>query len=374
LKIIIIGPAFPLRGGIANFNEALCRSLQKAGNDVSVISFSLQYPSFLFPGKTQFEVGEGPKDIRIKTMINSVNPANWIRVAQLVKSEKPDLVIIRFWLPFMGPCLGTIARLIRKSTKIIAITDNVIPHEKKPGDKILTSYFIKSCNGFIAMSDAVLNDLKQFDDSKPKIILPHPVYDIFGEKTGRQTALKELNLSENVRYVLFFGFIRKYKGLDILLEAFSKFDHKKYNVKLIVAGEFYDDEKPYSDFIEQHKLGDSVILFRDYIPSEKVKYYFAAADLVAQTYRSATQSGVAQIAYHFERPLLVTNVGGLAEIVPHLKTGYVAETNPESVAGCLADFYENQREKDFSANIITEKKRFAWDYFVEGVQGLYSQL
>lgn len=374
MKIIIIGPAFPLRGGIANFNEALCRSLQKSGHDVSVISFSLQYPSILFPGKSQFESGDGPKDIRIKTMINSINPANWIRVANFIKSQKPDLVVIRFWLPFMGPCLGTIARLIRKQVKIIAVTDNVIPHEKKPGDRLLTSYFVKSCNGFIAMSDAVLNDLKQFDNAKPKIVLPHPVYDIFGEKTDRASAIKELKLDENTRYILFFGFIRKYKGLDILLNAFSKSDYKKYNVKLIVAGEFYEDAKPYSDFILQHNLGDSVILHSDYIPTGKVKFYFAAAGLVAQTYRSATQSGVAQIAYHFERPLLVTNVGGLAEIVPHLKTGYVAEPDPDSVANWLNDFYQNNRESEFAANIITEKKRFAWDYFVQGIQDLYAQL
>lgn len=224
------------------------------------------------------------------------------------------------------------------------------------------------------MSDAVLNDLKQFDNTKPKIVLPHPVYDIFGEKTDRDTAIKKLDLSENYRYILFFGFIRKYKGLDILLEAFAKFDHKKYNVKLIVAGEFYEDQKPYLDIISKNNCSESVILKGDYIPTDDVKYYFAAADMVAQTYRSATQSGVAQVAYHFERPLLVTNVGGLAEIVPHMKTGYIAETDPDSVAGFLEDFYANDRENDFAANIITEKKRFAWEYFVQGLEGIYSQL
>lgn len=374
MKIIIIGPAFPLRGGIANFNEALCRSLQNAGHDVSVISFTLQYPSFLFPGTTQYDNGKGPEDIRIRPMINSINPANWFRVAQYVKSKQPDLVIIRFWLPFMGPCLGTIARLIRKNTKVIAVTDNVIPHEKKPGDRIFSSWFLKSMHGYIAMSKAVLEDISLFEKDRPRRLLPHPVYNIFGEKTDRETALRELQLSPENRYILFFGIIRKYKGLDILLEAFSQFDYKKYKAKLLVAGEFYEDEQPYRDLIRQKGMGDEVMMHNHYIPSEKVKYYFAAADIVAQTYRSATQSGVAQIAYHFERPLLVTDVGGLAEIVPHLKAGYVSLPEPASVAGWLGDFYAKNRENEFLPNIIEEKKRFAWEYFVEGIESLYREL
>ncbi|MFZ5552109.1 MAG: glycosyltransferase [Bacteroidota bacterium] len=374
MKIIIIGPAFPLRGGIANFNEALCRSLQNAGHDVSVISFTLQYPFFLFPGTTQYDNGKGPEDIRIRPMINSINPANWFRVAQYVKSKQPDLVIIRFWLPFMGPCLGTIARLIRKNTKVIAVTDNVIPHEKKPGDRIFSSWFLKSMHGYIAMSKAVLEDISLFEKDRPRRLLPHPVYNIFGEKTDRETALRELQLSPENRYILFFGIIRKYKGLDILLEAFSQFDYKKYKAKLLVAGEFYEDEQPYRDLIRQKGMGDEVMMHNHYIPSEKVKYYFAAADIVAQTYRSATQSGVAQIAYHFERPLLVTDVGGLAEIVPHLKAGYVSLPEPASVAGWLGDFYAKNRENEFLPNIIEEKKRFAWEYFVEGIESLYREL
>jgi len=374
MKIIIVGPAYPLRGGIANFNEALCNALNKAGHDTAIYSFSLQYPSMLFPGKTQLDSGKGPVGLRIVTCLNSINPFNWVTTARKIKAEKPDLVIFRFWLPFMGPSLGTVARLLRKHTTVIAITDNVIPHEKRPGDAALTGYFIKSCQGFIAMSRAVLEELTQFTDTPHKLFLPHPLYDQFGEKQERGEALKALGLPEKDRYLLFFGFIRKYKGLDLLLEAMGDERLSKLDVKLIVAGEYYEDAAVYEAIIQKHKLQDRVILHTHFIPSEKVRSYFCAADMVVQPYRSATQSGVTQIAYHFERPMLVTRVGGLAEIVPDKKVGYVTDTTPLSIADALVDFYENNREAAFTEQVKQEKKRFYWSTFVEGLLGLYQKI
>lgn len=375
-KVVLVGPAFPLRGGIANFNEALCRSLQQEGYEVSMVSFSLQYPGFLFPGKTQFDNGKAPADLKINTMINSINPFSWFKTARYIKAKQPDLVIFRFWLPFMGPCLGTIAKAIKRGTsiKVVAITDNVIPHEARPGDKAFTSYFLKRCDAFIAMSRSVLSDLNAFVPNAPKRFLPHPIYNIFGEKLSMSEAKKQLNLDPDTRYILFFGFIRKYKGLDLLLEAMADPRLANKKLKLIVAGEFYEDPKPYMDMIEQKGLSDRLVLKTEYIPSDQVRYYFCACDIVAQPYRTATQSGVTQIAYHFEVPMLVTNVGGLPEIVPDKQVGYVTELKPQAIADALVDFYENDRYVAFAAKTAIEKKRFLWSAFVEGLIELYSGL
>lgn len=372
-KVIIVGPAFPLRGGIANFNEALCRAMNVAGIETKIISFSLQYPNFLFPGKTQFDTGNGPQDIVVETIINSINPFNWFQVAKQIKSEQPDYVIFRFWLPFMGPCLGSIAKWIKKKTniKVIAITDNVIPHEKRFGDRMFTNYFVKQCDGFIAMSQSVLNDLSEFTDTTNKVFLPHPIYDIFGDKVEKSVALKHLNLNLTDKHILFFGFIRKYKGLDLLLEAMADERIRKLNVKLIIAGEYYEDAAPYNEIIKKNKLENNIILKTEYIASEEVKYYFCAADIIAQPYRNATQSGVTQIAYHFEKPMLVTNVGGLPEIVPHNKVGYVTEINSKAIADAIVDFYSNNKEEEFVKNTVVEKERFLWSSFVKGVEELY---
>jgi glycosyltransferase involved in cell wall biosynthesis len=375
-KAIIVGPAFPLRGGIANFNEALCRAMNVSGIDTKIISFSLQYPSFLFPGKTQYDEGNGPADLKIETKINSVNPFTWLSVAKQIKRENPDFVIVRYWLPFMGPCLGTIARIIKRRTniKVIAITDNIIPHEKRIGDRAFTNYFIKQSDGFIAMSQSVLDDLRTFIITDNAMLLPHPIYDIFGEKVNKKEALQTLGLNQNEKHLLFFGFIRKYKGLDLLLEAMGDERVKKLKVKLIVAGEYYEDATPYNDLIKKYGLENTVILKTEFIPSDHVRYLFCAADMVAQPYRTATQSGVTQIAYHFERPMLVTNVGGLPEIVPDKIAGYVTNISSKSIADAIVDFYNNNRETEFTQNVAIEKKRFLWSSFVQGLEKLYKKL
>ena len=368
VKNIIIGPAFPLRGGIANFNLALCRAFLKQGIDSSIYSFSLQYPGFLFPGTSQFEEGEAPSDLRIVTCINSINPFNWIRTAYRIYKEKPDCVIIAYWMPFMSPALGTIARILKKhNIKIIAITHNVIPHEHHFYDKSLTKYFVNSCDGFVTLAKSVLDDLSGFTKTENKIFIPHPIYDIFGEKISKTDARKYLGLLEQDKILLFFGLIRRYKGLDLLLKAMAKEEIKKLNLKLLVAGEFYEDKTVYEKLIQENNLSAIVIVSDKFIPGEDVKYYFCASDMVVQPYHTATQSGVTQIAYHFERPMLVTNVGGLAEIVPHKKVGYVTDVTPESIAEALLDFYENKQEDYFSKNVAVEKAKFSWHSMVEGI-------
>ena len=369
-KILIVGPAYPFRGGIAHFNNALAMAYSKLDFNVQIFSFSLQYPKFLFPGKSQYENGVAPLGINIYSIINSINPFNWINIARKINNERPEYIIIRYWLPFMAPCLGTIARLVSKKIKIIAITDNIIPHEKRIGDHILTKYFLKSCDAFVTLSKSVLKDLSKFVDTDLKVFIPHPIYDIFGDKIAKKSALSNLGLAENKKYLLFFGFIRKYKGLDLLIKALSDPRLRKLDVKLIIAGEFYDDQKEYLTLINKLDLRNQIIINSSFIPTEKVKDFFCASDLVAQTYRTATQSGVTQIAYHFERPMLVTDVGGLSEIVSNQKVGYVTAKDPKAIADAINDFYINKKENEFVKNTIEEKKRFSWNNFVKEIESL----
>lgn len=372
-KVIIIGPAHPYRGGIANFNNSLADAFFKNGDDIEILSFKLQYPSFLFPGKTQFESSDPPKNIKIKSIINSINPFNWFNVAREINRKNPDFVIIRYWLPFMGPCLGSIARLLNKKIKILAITDNIIPHEKRFGDFFLTKYFVSSCDAFVTLSASVLEDLTQFTKSKNKKFTPHPIYDTFGEKIDKSVAKKNLELNINDKYLLFFGFVRKYKGLDLMLHAMSDQRIKDLGVKLIVAGEFYDNIDFYLDLINELDIDSNIILKSDFIDERDVKNYFCASDMITQTYRTATQSGVTQIAYHFERPMLVTDVGGLAEIVPHKKVGYVTTQEPKIIADAIVDFYTNNRELDFEKNTKTEKLKFSWQNLIHTIEDLVSK-
>tara|TARA_B000000477_G_scaffold123996_1_gene130523 strand:+ start:205 stop:1335 length:1131 start_codon:yes stop_codon:yes gene_type:complete len=372
-KVIIIGPAHPYRGGIANFNNSLADAFFKNGDDIEILSFKLQYPSFLFPGKTQFESSDPPKNIKIKSIINSINPFNWFNVAREINRKNPDFVIIRYWLPFMGPCLGSIARLLNKKIKILAITDNIIPHEKRFGDFFLTKYFVSSCDAFVTLSASVLEDLTQFTKSKNKKFTPHPIYDTFGEKIDKSVAKKNLELNINDKYLLFFGFVRKYKGLDLMLHAMSDQRIKDLGVKLIVAGEFYDNIDFYLDLINELDIDSNIILKSDFIDERDVKNYFCASDMITQTYRTATQSGVTQIAYHFERPMLVTDVGGLAEIVPNKKVGYVTTQEPKIIADAIVDFYTNNRELDFEKNTKTEKLKFSWQNLIHTIEDLVSK-
>lgn len=369
-KVIIITPAHPLRGGIAASGERLAYAFQEQGHQVKIYSFSLQYPNFLFPGKTQYTDDPAPKGLDIQTVINSVNPLNWLSVGRQIAQERANIVICRFWLPVMAPCLGTILRLVKRNnySKIVGLVDNIIPHEHRLGDRPLAQYFVNGCDSFIVMSQSVKEEMKQFTRHKCEYV-PHPIYDNYGEKVSRTEGVKYLNLPENQRYILFFGFIRRYKGLDLLLEAFSllKKDPNPLfkNIKLIIAGEFYDDEGFYREIIQREGIDNQVIIKSDFIPSEDIRYYFAASDIVVQPYKSATQSGISQIAYHFEKPMLVSNVGGLPEIVAHGKAGYVVEPQPTPIAEALKDFYENDKMNQFTEGVIHQKKRFSWSVMVD---------
>ena len=370
-KIIIIGPAHPLRGGgITTFNERLARQFQLEGHQTSIYSFSLQYPGFLFPGKSQYSDKPAPEGLDIHTRINSVNPFNWLSVGKEIKNQKTDIVVVRYWLPFMGPCLGTILRIIKKNkhTRIICIADNIIPHEKRIGDKAFTRYFLKPVDAFITMSDKVLSDLRLFT-SKKALLVPHPLYDNFGEKISKEEARQKLNLKNGELIMLFFGFIRQYKGLDILLEAMKEIKDTTINnqqIKLLVAGEFYEDRKAYDELIERYGIKDQLILHTEFIPDNDVKNYLCAADLVVQPYRRATQSGVTPLAYHFEVPMIVTNVGGLPAMVPDNKAGLVAEPTAASLAEKIIEFF-NKGENHFLPHLLEEKKKFSWTKMLESI-------
>lgn len=376
-KLALIGTTWPFRGGgIASFNERLARAFQAQGYEVTIYTFSLQYPNFLFPGKTQYSEQEAPTDLNIKVCINSMNPLNWISVGKKIKATNPDLVLVRYWLPLMGPCLGTILRIIKgnKHSKIICIADNVIPHEKRPGDKPFTQYFVGPVDGFVTMSAKVLSDLKAFTQTRA-IQAVHPLYDNFGDPMEKAQAKLHLGIPVEQPIILFFGFIRKYKGLDLLLEAMALLkeearSHPEMVVpKLLVAGEFYDAEAGYLSQIDQLGIRDLLILKTDFIADDQVRYYLSASDFVIQPYKNATQSGVTPLAYHFEKPMLVTNVGGLAELVPNGQVGLVVEPNVKAIADGIKNLYA-LGENHFLPQLRAEKIKYGWNQLVQTIEAL----
>ncbi len=375
-KIVIIGSTYPLRGGLSAYNERLARAYHENGDEVLIYTFSLQYPGFLFPGKTQYSSDPPPEALNIKVKINSINPLNWIKVGKEIKKLKPDIVIIKFWIPFMAPSLGKIARIIKrnKHSRIISIIDNIIPHEKRPGDKILGKYWVKSVDGFIVMSNSVMDDLNSFDSKKPKLFCAHPLYDNFGGIISKVEAKKQLKLDQNKNYILFFGFIRDYKGLDILLEAMASKALSDRQVSLLVAGEYYTDSKPYLEIIEKNNLDDRLVLATDFIPDIDVAKYFCACDVVVQPYKAATQSGVTQIAYHFDKPMITTDVGGLSEIVPDGKVGYVTNPNPRDISEAIDEFYRLNKEDEFVRNVKEEKKKYSWENLIMTIDNLITEI
>lgn len=365
MRIGIAGTAWPYRGGLAAFNERLARQFNAEGHEVKIFTFSMQYPDFLFPGKTQYSDAPRPEDLSICRTINSVNPFSWFKTARAIRKADIDILVIKFWIPLMAPCLGTIARLARrKGIRVVSILDNVIPHEPHFWDKWLIRYFIRSVDSFIAMSESVREDcLKFLPASRHDVVTlsPHPLYDNFGEAVTKTDARSFLGLQQDKTILLFFGFIRDYKGLDLLMQAYKKAYTK--DLLLVVAGEFYNNAQQYNELEKELGLEGTIEWRTDFIPDDKVRYYFSAADLIVQPYKTATQSGVTQIAYHFERPMLVTRVGGLAEIVPNGKVGYVCEVNEDEIAEAIRSFAAmdtKQRDASFRKNIQNEKQKYAW--------------
>ncbi len=373
-QLIIMGPAWPLRGNLAAFDEKLATCFIESGIQTKLCTFSLQYPGFLFPGTTQYSTDPAPKHLKIEVAMNSVNPFNWIRVGLRIKNERPDLIIVRYWIPFMGPCLGTILSIVKwnKHTKVIAIVDNMIPHEKRWGDNLFTKYFVRGVDGFLTMSNKVQKDVKTFTN-KPSCVSPHPIYDHFGEAIPTAEARKLLNLEVNDKVILFFGFVRAYKGLDLLIEAMSDPALKAAGIKLVIAGEFYEAPEPYLAQIEKLGLTDSISVYNQYIGEQEVKLYASAADFIIQPYKNATQSGVTPMAYHFLKPMLVTNVGGLADTVPHDKVGLVVEPNVNAIANGILQLYE-RGTAHFMPHLVTEKKKYSWEQMRQSFLTLYQQL
>ena len=339
------------------------------GHEVEILTFTLQYPDFLFPGKTQYSDEPAPADLKITRVMNSVNPVSWWKAARLLRRIKPDVMVVKFWIPLMAPCLGTIARLARRQgIRVVSILDNVIPHEPHFWDKWLIRYFVRNIDHFVAMSDSVKRDCERFlpRTTKARVMLcPHPLYDNFGQPVPQAEAQQQLGLNPDYRYLLFFGFIRDYKGLDLLMHAFADPRLRHYRVKLIVAGEFYNNAEQYAQLEKQLGLEGEIVWHTQFIPNDQVRIYFSAADLIVQPYKTATQSGVTQVAYHFSKPMLVTNVGGLAEIVPHGKVGYVTPVDAKAVADALVDFCSDDNKLRFAQNIETEKKKYAWSRMTE---------
>jgi glycosyltransferase involved in cell wall biosynthesis len=370
MKITILSTAYPLRGGIAQFVELLYRELKKQ-HSVNIITFKRQYPKLLFPGKTQLNQETKPDDIETESLVDSINPCNWISVGKKIKRDAPDLLIFKYWMPFFAPCFGTITRLVNKNkkTKVLVICDNIIPHERKPGDLILTYYFFKAVDYFILMSDAVKKDLMKIKSSANYSLLFHPIYSNFGNPVSKNVARSYLNINSE-KVILFFGFIRKYKGLDTIIEAMNILKDK-VKLTLIVAGEFYTDKKKYTDLIELYQLNEQIKIFTDFIPNEEVKYYFSSSDLVVLPYKEATQSGIVQIAHNFIKPIIATNVGGLGEIVKDDFNGYlVQKDNPKELARAIRRFYDENKEIEFSKNIKEYIEKYSWSKFVLGIENL----
>ena len=357
MKIVILGPAHPYRGGLASIMETMAREYQRRGDEVKVYTFSLQYPSLLFPGKSQTVDTPAPHDLHIERVMNTCNPLNWVALGNRLRKEAPDMILMKYWTPFMAPCFGTIARIARKNgkTKVICQIDNVEPHEHHLTDKPFNRYYLGAVDGFVYMSEQVGGELHAYT-SAPAIFSPHPMFEHFGERVERTEACQRLGLDAEKRYLLFFGLIRDYKGLDLLLEAFERLEDKE--LRLLVAGEFYNNKEQYYAILD--RLAERVVLHDHFIPDAEVAAYFSVADALVLPYRTATQSGVTQIAYNFSVPMVVTRVGGLPEIVPDGKVGFVCEPTVEGVHEAIAKLYKNDALHHFTQQFPEERKRFSW--------------
>lgn len=363
MKIVILGTAWPYRGGLATFNERLAKQFVSEGHEVEVWTFTLQYPSFLFPGKTQYTNEPAPQDLVIRRRLNSCNPFNWLKIGKAVRREAPDLLVCCYWMSFFAPSYGLVSKMAQRNgkTKCVALAHNMVPHEPSILDKLFAPYFVKSQNGFVALSESVVKDIDKLDKAgKPKTFSPHPIYDHYGERMTKEEACEVLGLDARKDYMLFFGLVRAYKGLDLLLDAFGKVKEQLPNLQLIIAGEFYEDEEKYRTQIVDLGLTERVIVRNEFVPDGDLRKYFGAADLIVQPYKTATQSGVTQVAFHFEKPMLVTNVGGLGEIVHDHKMGYASEPKAESIAEDLLDYYQNERQAAYTAYLQKEKTKYAW--------------
>ena len=371
MKITLLGPAHPYRGGLASIMETMAREYQSRGHEVRIYTFTVQYPSLLFPGKTQYVETPAPADLHIERVMNTVNPLNWVSLGLRLKREKPDMVLMKYWTPFMAPCFGTIARIARTNgvTKVVCQIDNVEPHEHHIIDKPCNHYYLGAVDGFVYMSEQVHGELKAYTQA-PAIFSPHPMFENFGKAVERDEACKKIGINPAENYTLFFGLIRDYKGLDLLLEAWAKWQPE--GRKLLIAGEFYASREKYIALIERLGLQDRVVLHDRFIADDDVKYYFSAADCLVLPYRTATQSGVTQIAYNFSLPMIVTRVGGLPEIVPDGRVGLVCEPDADSIAAAMQQIYSGDTLTAMRENFTEERKRFSWATMCDKLEEVYN--
>jgi len=375
-RIVVVGPVHPYRGGIAHFTEMTVEVLAQRGHEVHPVSFSRQYPELLFPGKTQFEPDADPPDAVRNTprVLDSINPVSWFRTGFHIRDIAPDAVVFQYWMPFFAPAYGVVARGLQRHYGIpsLAVVHNALPHERHLFDATLSRYFLRACAGFIVMSDAVADDVRHLCASPaPVEQIEHPVYQRFGDPMPSAVARERLGLPLDGPVLLFFGFVREYKGLHVLLKAMPAIRRARPDVHLVVAGEAYDDPARYRAIIDRHGLEGCVTWHDGYVPSEDVPAYFSAADLVVQPYVTATQSGVAQIAFHFETPMVVTDIGGLAEVVPDGEAGLVVPPqSPDALAEAVVRFVREDLAATLRAGTRRQKDRHAPVRLAEAVERL----
>lgn len=366
MKIAMIGPVHPYKGGIAHYTDLLCRALREDGNEVQLYSFKFQYPKLLYkkPQKDMKSSGFGTNDADF--CIHTLNPFNWIKVAGRIKKQKPELIILQWWHPYFAPCFWSICKLLRRE-KILFVCHNVFPHERFPLDRLLTKWTLGCGRYFITQSKMDARDLLSVKHDVVYRVTPHPTYGMFCRQgMSMQKAREQLQIDQGQRVLLFFGFVRKYKGLQYLLEAMKLLKERDFKVQLWVVGDFGEDKDEYVEQIRTFEIGDQVQMVQGYVPDDEVEKYFAASDLVVLPYLSATQSGIVQIAFGFEKPVLVTEVGGLPDVVTNGKTGYVVEPrSAEMIAEAIMDYYINNRREAFVSQIEKEKDRFSWKTFVD---------
>jgi glycosyltransferase involved in cell wall biosynthesis len=370
MKILIIGPAHPLRGGIAQFLAMLYKALKEAGHQVSFHRFIRQYPKFLFPGKTQEEEGASPPEFATLPSLDPLNPFNWPLAAMRIARERPDLVILKWWMPFFGPSYIVTLWLAKRlcPCKVMFIVDNAVPHEKRPGDMLITRVGFGIADYFVVMSEAVKRDLITIKPDANFVHTPHPLYDVFGQPVDKESAKKSHGLSGPV--ILFFGFVRAYKGLHVLLDAMPEV-LSSMKATLLVAGEFYEDKGSYTDKVDALGISGNVVILDRYIPSGDVARYFSAADLLVLPYLSATQSGITQISFVFDLPVVATDVGGLPEVVKDGETGYlVPPGDSHALAQAIIRYFKEADIDAMKRNIMAERRRFSWEEMVKAIEGI----
>jgi len=371
VNIVIVGTFPPFRGGIANFYHIMAAKLS-VDHQVTALNFTTQYPNILFPSKSQFSESGNDSSYSTDRILSSVNPFSWIKTANRIIELQPDLIIFKYWMPFFAPAFGSVLKKVKKKmdVKALVVCDNILPHEARVLDESLTKYFFNNVDYFMVMSKAVENELLSFYPNADYIYTPHPLFNLFGEKLPKSEAKSILGIKEE-NMILFFGLIREYKGLDLLIKAAGTLKEKISHFKILAVGDCYEDQDKYKKLIKENGVEDIFDLKMEYIPNDEVHQYFSAADAIVLPYKSATQSGVVPVAYHFNKPVIITDVGGLKEIVIDGQTGLVVNPNTNDIAAGILKFYRIQNNTDFETHIQKFKQQFSWRVFLKKLEMLY---